>query len=184
MIKIKGVAPVLFERSKRAKRVNISVKPFKGVRIAVPYGLSFKKAAKFVYTQTDWIKIQLEKMKQYEKQSKLNANPANAMDREKAKKLLTTRLEQLAKTNGFSYNRVFIRNQETRWGSCSSNNNISLNMKLVRIPDELIDYVILHELVHTLRKDHSRAFWVEMDKLVGNGKKIASRLKGYGIRLY
>ena len=57
-------------------------------------------------------------------------------------------------------------------------------MKLVRLPDELIDYVILHELVHTRRKDHSKAFWAEMDKLVGNGKKMSSRLKSYGVRLY
>ena len=57
-------------------------------------------------------------------------------------------------------------------------------MKLVKLPDGLIDYVILHELVHTHRKDHSKAFWAELDKLVGNGKKMASRLKSYGVKLY
>ena len=57
-------------------------------------------------------------------------------------------------------------------------------MKLVRLPDELIDYVILHELVHTRKKDHSKAFSAEMDKLVGDGKKMASRLKSHSIGLY
>ena len=183
MVEIKGIGPVLFELSKRAKRVSISVKPFKGVRVAVPYGLSFKKAAGFVNSKADWIKIHLEKMKQYERHNYFNSKPADDIDRAKAKTLLTKRLQQLAKNNGFSYNRVFIRNQRTRWGSCSSKNNISLNMKLVKLPDDLIDYVILHELVHTLKKDHSRAFWAEMDKLVGNGKKMASMLKSYGVRL-
>jgi len=183
-IDIDGVGPVLFERSKRAKRVSISVKPFKGVRVAVPYRLSFKKAAQFAQTKADWIKTHFDKMKQYEIQGHFNSNPADGIDRAKAKTLLTRRLQQLASNKGFSYNRVFIRNQKTRWGSCSSKNNISLNMKLVKLPDELIDYVILHELVHTRKKDHSKAFWSEMDKLVGNGKKMASRLKRYGTGLY
>jgi hypothetical protein len=184
IIEIDGVGPVLFERSKRAKRISISVKPLKGVRVAVPYRLSFKKAAQFAQIKADWIKIHLEKMKQYERQGYFNSNPADGIDREEAKTLLTMRLKQLAKNNGFSYNRVFIRNQKTRWGSCSSKNNISLNMKLVKLPDELIDYVILHELVHTRKKDHSKAFWAEMDKFVGNGKKMASKLKRHSIGLY
>ena len=182
-VEIKGIGPVLFERSKRAKRVSISVKPFKGVRVAVPYGLSFKKAEQFAQTKADWIKTHLEKMKRYERQGHFNSNPTDSINRTKAKAQLTRRLQQLATNNGFSYNRVFIRNQKTRWGSCSSKNNISLNMKLVKLSDELIDYVILHELVHTRRKDHSKAFWAEMDKLVGNGKKMASRLKLHGIGL-
>jgi predicted metal-dependent hydrolase len=110
--------------------------------------------------------------------------PVDGIDRVEAKTLLNKRLQQLAKNNGFSYNRVFIRNQKTRWGSCSSKNNISLNMKLVKLPGGLIDYVIMHELVHTHKKDHSKAFWAEMDKFVGNGKKMASKLKRYGIGLY
>jgi len=183
-IDIDGVGPILFEHSKRAKRVSISVKPFKGVRVAVPYGLSFKKAAQFAQIKADWIKIHLEKMKQYERQGYFNHSSAEGIDRVEVKTLLTRRLQQLAKNNEFSYNRVFIRNQKTRWGSCSSKNNISLNMKLIKLPGELIDYVILYELVHTRKKDHSKAFWVEMDKLVGNGKKMASRLKRYGIALY
>lgn len=183
-IDIDGVGPVLFERSKRARRVIISVKPFKGVRVAVPNRVSFSKAEEFVHSKINWIKVQLEKMKQYERQGYFSSNLADGIDRVKAKILLTRRLQQLTKNNGFSYNRVFIRNQRTRWGSCSTKNNISLNLKLVKLPDELVDYVILHELVHTQKKNHSKAFWSEMDKLVGDGKKMASRLKKYGIGLY
>jgi len=182
-VDIKGVGSVLFERSKRAKRVSISIKPFKGVRVAVPYRLSFNKAMEFVNTKTGWIKTHLEKMKQYEREYTSEPRVAEAIDKEKAKSELTRRLQQLARNNGFSYNRVFIRNQKTRWGSCSGKNNISLNMNIVKLPDGLIDYVILHELVHTRRKDHSRAFWAEMDKLVGNGKKMASRLRKYRLGL-
>jgi len=182
-VEIKGVGLVLFERSKRAKRINISVKPFQGVRVAVPYASSFKQSEEFVHTKTAWIKRHLERMKRYERKYNYNPDNADYIDKTKAKTTLVKRLKWLASKYGLSYNRVFIRNQKTRWGSCSSKNNISLNMKLVRLPDELVDYVILHELAHTIKKDHSKAFWAEMDKLVGNGKQMSSRLREYGVGL-
>ncbi len=184
IVKIDGAGSVLFERSKRARRVNICVKPFTGVRVAVPYGLSFQKAEGFVHTRIDWIKVQLEKVKRYEREYNLTSGANDDIDRVKATRVLTGRLKQLAEKHGFTYNRLFIRNPKTRWGSCSGRNNISLNMKLVRLPDELLDYVILHELVHTRKKDHGKGFWLEMDKLTGNGKKMASRLREYGIPLF
>jgi len=183
-VEINGIGSVLFERSKRARRVIISIKPFKGVRVAVPDRVSFNKAEAFVRTKIDWIKKQSEKMKQYEKEYNFTSGANDDIDKAKAKSMLTGRLKYLAEKHGFTYNRVFIRNQRTRWGSCSHKNNISLNMKLVLLPEELMDYVILHELVHTHRKDHSKAFWTEMDKLVGDGKKMSSRLKKYGIGLH
>ncbi len=183
-VEINGIGPVLFERSKRARHVNISVKPSKGVRVAVPDRVSFNKAEAFVRTKIDWIKKQSEKMKQYEKEYNFTSGANDDIDKTKAKSMLAGRLKYLAEKHGFTYNRVFIRNQRTRWGSCSTKNNINLNIKLAKLPAELIDYVILHELVHTRKKNHSRAFWVEIDKLVGDGKKMALMLKSYGIGIY
>ncbi|MFC2052082.1 M48 family metallopeptidase [Chloroflexota bacterium] len=176
-VEINGIGSVLFERSKRARRVIIAIKPFREVRVAVPYRVSFNKAEEVVHSKIDWIKMQLEKMKQYEQEYNFTSGVNNNIDKTQAKSMLIGRLKYLAEKHGFTYNRVFIRNQRTRWGSCSSKNNISLNMKLIRLPDELVDYVILHELTHTHKKDHGKAFWTEMDKLVGDGKKMSSRLK-------
>jgi len=183
IVEIDGVGPVLFERSRRAKHVNISVKPFTGVRVAVPDGLSFKKAEEVVHARAVWIQRHLYRMKQYEKENKAIADTSMDIERAKAKRRLTIRLKQLAEKHGFTYSRVFIRNQKTRWGSCSHQNNINLNMKLVKLPDELMDYVILHELVHTRFKNHSSDFWAEMDRLVVDGKEVRSRLRGYGVGL-
>ena len=180
-VEIIGVGQVLFERSKKAKHLNISVKPFTGVRIAVPDGLSFQKAEEFVYTKIGWIQRQLVRMKQYEEKDETTSTSLDDIDGAKAKRKVTRRLKHLAEKHGFTYNRVFIRNQKTRWGSCSNKNNISLNMKVVRLPEELMDYVILHELAHTRVKNHSNAFWVVMNKLVGNGKAKAASLREYGI---
>ena len=81
--------------------------------------------------------------------------------------------------HGLSYRRVFVKNQKTLWGSCSAANNINLNVNLVRLPDELRDYVILHELVHTRHKNHSRTFWRALDRLVGDGKRFQRQLRQY-----
>ncbi len=167
-IDVDGIGPVLFSHSRLAKRVIISVKPFKGVIVAVPAMVSFKKAEDFVFSKTEWIKKHLEKMKRYEKERETIQYNFNDIGRATAKKTLTSRLKQLAEKHGFTYNKVSVRSQRTRWGSCSHKNNISLNMKLVKLPHELMDYVILHELVHTRIHNHSKKFWAELDNYVGN----------------
>jgi len=175
-IYVDGVGLILFERSIRAKRIIISVKPSKGVRVAIPYRVSFKSALDFINLKKPWIQKHLVRIKQMESQRQA-VESLVIIDKADAKKKLTSRLHYLAEKYGFTYNRVTIRNQKTRWGSCSHKNNISLNMKLVMLPDELVDYVILHELVHTRKKNHSKSFWVELDNYVGNGKDFASRLR-------
>ena len=182
-VEITGVGPVLFERSKRAKHLNISVMPYKGVRVAIPDGLSFKKAEEFVRSRTGWIKKHLDRMKQFEREHEAKSGTAIGIDKVKAKRKLSRRLNYLSAKYGFTYNRVFIRNQRTRWGSCSHKDNISLNVKLIRLPDELMDYVILHELVHTRFKNHSKQFWDELDKILVNAKGIDAELKQYTLEL-
>jgi len=176
-IEMDGIGCVLLERSKRARRLNISLKPFKGVRVAVPYGLSFESAEKMALSQARWIKRHLNKVKEAEKRQTAISNDLPEIDRAEARKKLIHRLNELSRRYGFTYNRVFVRNQKTRWGSCSARNNISLNNKLLRLPQELIDYVILHELVHTRERNHSKNFWTELNKFVVDARELKSRLK-------
>ena len=151
LFRIEGVGDVLFERSRRAIRINISVRPFKGIRVAVPYGVSFAKARMFAVSKKQWIQKHLEKMRRAERDHRRLSHNVNTIDRREARKILVQRLEVLARKYGFKYNRVFIRNQKTRWGSCSSKDNISLNVKLVCLPEKLMEYIIVHELVHTMQ---------------------------------
>jgi predicted metal-dependent hydrolase len=183
IIEIEGIGPVLFERSRRAKHLNIYVKPHKGVRVAVPYRLSLKKAEEMVYSRTGWIRKQLARMTRLKHKHDILLQESARLNRSQARKKLINRLNELAEMYGFTYNRVFIRNQQTRWGSCSLKDNINLNIKLVLLPAELMDYVILHELVHTRVKSHSREFWSELNALVGDAKGLSSRLKEYGLAI-
>ena len=181
-VNVPGIGRILFERSSRARRIVISVRPRKGVRVAVPGRTSLDSAQAFVHQKKFWIQKQLKKIDQYrERSTELSRAFAN-IDHAEIKRKLTGRLKHLAGKHGFAYNRVTIRNQQTRWGSCSRKNNISLNLKLAVLPPELVDYVMLHELVHTRIHDHSQRFWNELDKYTGNGKAYDARLKSYDTR--
>ena len=98
--------------------------------------------------------------------------------------MLLQRLEMLAARHGYTYNKVYVRNQKTRWGSCSARNNISLNVNLVRLPEALIDYVILHELVHTRIRDHGPAFWDELDRRIARARQLDRQLREYELLLW
>lgn len=181
IIEIDGIGQILLERSNRAKRINISVKPFRGVRVAVPYRVPFDKAIQFALSKKNWILKHLDKMDAVEKEHEDFLKNSIKIDKEEVRRKLVGRLNQLCEQHSFTYNRVFLRNQKTRWGSCSNKNNINLNMKLIRLPDEMIDYVLLHELVHTRIKNHTKEFWEELDMLVGDAKAKNKRLKDYKI---
>ena len=96
-----------------------------------------------------------------------------------AKDILPKRVGELAQQYGFSYNSVKVRKTYSRWGSCSAKNNISLSIYLMKLPDELIDYIILHELTHTIHKNHGPNFWNHLNKITGNAKAYANRVKKY-----
>ena len=79
--------------------------------------------------------------------------------RKEAKTYIPEKVKDLAQAHNFSYNRLFLKNVKTIWGSCSGKKNINLNIHLIRLPEHLIDFVILHELCHTVHPNHSRQFW-------------------------
>ena len=176
-IYIDGIGSVCFTRSRRARRVIISVSPAKGVRVSVPWRTSFQKAFEFVEIKKRWIQKHLAIIAQNERKKQALEIPFQTINKDDARKRIIDRLNYLAGKHGFTCNRVTIRQQKTRWGSCSPKNNISLNIKLVLLPETLLDYVILHELVHTRIHNHSRKFWAELDKYIADSKAMAKRLR-------
>ncbi len=100
--------------------------------------------------------------------------------RYEAKRVLPARLENLARQHGFQYVSVKINNSRTHWGSCTSRKVINLSLSLLLLPEHLVDYVLLHELCHTVEMNHSEKFWSLMDKVTG-GKAMNDRkeIKNY-----
>ena len=168
------VGTIKYLGNNKAKRIIISVKP-EFVRVVIPKRQSFKSAQKFVESRLEWIKKNKTKIKlQTQKKDELPE-----IDRKVARKVLCRRIGELAQLHNFVYNRISIRKQKTRWGSCSSKDNINLNMNLLHLPPELMDYVLLHELVHTKVKNHSNDFWDELETVVPNARIIDRKLKDY-----
>ena len=180
-VDIASVGAVHFVFSKRAKHLSITIKHDLSIRVAVPKGVTLTTAKKFFQSKIDWVNKHLKELKKRQKQEK-QLDDLPSINKRKAKRHLIERLDYLAEKYGFIYRRVFIKNQKTRWGSCSSKDNISLNMNLVRLPQELQDYVILHELVHTKHKNHSKKFWTAMDKLVGDSKLLRKQMRKYRLK--
>ena len=104
--------------------------------------------------------------------------------RKEAKAYLPGRVDVLAEKHKFAYNTLYIKNTKTRWGSCSAQNNINLSLHVMRLPDYLIDYVILHELVHTIEKNHASQFWNLLKTVCNDAKRLDAELKHYSIMIY
>ncbi|MCL2562087.1 MAG: M48 family metallopeptidase [Rikenellaceae bacterium] len=103
--------------------------------------------------------------------------------RTEAKELLPRRTAELARQHGFRYNSVAVRNTVSKWGSCSGRDDISLSLHLMRLPDELIDYIILHELCHTIHKNHSAAFHALLSRHTdGHHLELRRRLRSFSTR--
>lgn len=178
---IAGIGSVTFIRSARAKHIRISIKPFKEIRVSVPQAVPLRKALQFVDSKRNWILKHLLSIKKYEEQANKAAKSNENIDPLLAKQQLTSHLQELTKRFGFRYNKVSIRNQKTRWGSCSQNNNISLNRKILRLSDKLQEYILLHELVHTRIKNHSIKFWQELEKILPQARQLNKELRKHHI---
>lgn len=99
--------------------------------------------------------------------------------RREAKAYLPARTYEIAQKHNISINKVSVRKARTRWGSCSSQNNISLSIYCMQLPDELIDYIIYHELAHVKEKNHSKQFWDHLEGLLPGAKKLDKQMKDY-----
>jgi predicted metal-dependent hydrolase len=235
IIEIEGVGEVILLKSKRAKRIRITIKSGGIVRVTVPYLVSYRRAKGFVLEKQDWIRKHCQEQKEKldytifdedtEFRTKLHALKFFREERDdfnctitdkviivtipkstdilshesqqfirkcieeswrkEAKEYLPKRTRVLAAEYGFEFSKVTIRNTTSRWGSCSFTNNINYSLHLMRVPNELIDYVILHELAHTKEKNHQPPFWDLLDSVTGGKAKFLDKqLKDYTTKVY
>jgi len=175
--------PVTFIKSNRAKHIRISINHDLKIKVTYPKRIKIQKAQDFFKSQLIWIEnnlLKLSKRKEI-RENNIKIQKENLTKQEFLSKnqYLVTRCKELAKKYDFNIGKITLRRQKTVWGSCSYNNNISLNSNLAFLKDELIDYVILHELTHTKVKNHSSIFWNEMIKILPTAKTLDKELRKY-----
>jgi predicted metal-dependent hydrolase len=148
-----------FVRHPRARRYVIRVRPDGSVRVTVPRWGSKRHAELFAEQQAQWIERQRRHVED-QRQTAAERSPAELKElRAVALRKLPHRVRELADRHGLVVAKVSVRNQQWRWGSCSPKGHICLNWRLVLMPDTVRDYVIIHELMHLRRLDHSPTFW-------------------------
>ncbi|HKY22145.1 MAG TPA: M48 family metallopeptidase [Vicinamibacterales bacterium] len=148
-----------FVRHPRARRYLIRVRSDGSVKVTLPRWGSLRHAALFAEQQRPWIDRQKARAEAARRMRAVYTSEEVKALRQRAACELPVRLRLLAERHGLVVTRVSVRNQRSRWGSCSPSGHICLNWRLVLMPDGVRDYVLIHELMHLRRLDHSRHFW-------------------------
>jgi predicted metal-dependent hydrolase len=170
------------KKRKNTKKFKISVLQDATVLVSVPLKMPTEIIEKFIFTNKEWI---LEKIKYFNKKGPIINIKTKKSDYQKNKisayNLVMKKLEDFNNFYGYKYNNVTIRNQKTRWGSCSKRGNLNFNYKIIFLPEYLVDYIVVHELCHLGEFNHSKNFWNLVSKTVPNYNKLNKELRRYGL---
>ena len=162
------------------KSLTIQVKTDGSVVVRAPLRLAKYRIERFVTEHEDWIRTQQKKVEKYREQVHVITEEERRDGILRARKIFPERTAYFAKRMGVTYNRITIREQKTRWGSCSSRGTISYNWHLILLPENILDYVVVHELCHLLEMNHSPRFWSQVEKILPDYRERRNWLKKKG----
>jgi predicted metal-dependent hydrolase len=168
-----------FIRMRRARRYVMRVRPDGDLRVTIPRGGSKAEALRFADRHLEWARRQRSRL--------LAARRPASLDRElrdRARRELPPQLLALAAQHGLDVRRVTIRNQRSRWGSCSSSGHISLNFRLLLMPADVREYILIHELMHMRQPNHSIRFWRLVEAACPGFRDAERWLKRNGASLF
>ena len=184
-VKIEGLSVLLVRSSRKTLAVQIRAD---GTVIArAPLRMPKDRILCFLSEKASWIRMQQGRMQEREKmrqQARIHLDAAQEKElRERAKSVLAQRTAYFARQIGVTYGRITVRDQKTRWGSCSQTGNLNFNFRLILAPLEVLDYVVVHELCHRRQMYHSAQFWQEVAQVLPDYRKRKAWLTENGWRL-
>lgn len=164
------------------KSIAIELKP-DSILVRAPKGMNRREINAFLNEKRSWIEKHLAKMQ--ERKASLEQLPPFTMEEikdlaDKALVIIPEKVRKYAPLVGVTYGRITIRNQRSRWGSCSSKGNLNFNCLLMLFPDDVIDYVVVHELCHRKHMNHSADFYAEVERIFPEYRRCQKWLKENG----
>ncbi len=171
------------KRSRRAKRLKLAVHTDGRVVLTLPWLASLKLAERFIEAKAGWVAKQVAKFKSANFSLTKITKVDYLANKTKAKKLISERVAYFNQIYKFKINKITIKNQQTRWGSCSRQGNLNFNFRLIFLPQILADYIVVHELCHLRELNHSPRFWALVAKTFPNYKMARQDLKRAGLSL-
>ncbi len=167
------------------KSLGLEVRDANTVLARIPTRVSDRELKAFVENHRSWILEKTAVMAEREEKRKSTPAPPPELlsktDRMKIQLKIGKRVRHYCEAMGVTVGYVTVKNQKTRWGSCSAKGNVNFNYQLAFLPDELLDYVVIHELAHRRHMNHSRAFWAEVEKYCPDYLERREQLKEYSL---
>ncbi len=167
------------KRSLRSKKLCLCVYPDGTLEARAPRWISMREIERFISEKSQWI---MEKLRLMEERGKnplfrISSKEEYKKYKKQAKHLAVWKLKMFNEVYGFDYKKISIRNQKTRWGSCSQKGTLSYNYKIALLPEKYANYIIVHELCHLKEFNHSRCFWDLVSATVPDYKAIRKELR-------
>lgn len=150
--------------------------------VTAPFDLKENTAEKFIREKSKWLFSKIDFFKQFKGHAIARYSEEDYLKyKEKAHAFALDRVNHFNKIYKFGFNQINIKNQKTRWGSCSKKGNLNFNYKIVLLPQRLADYIIVHELCHLREFNHSKKFWKLVEKAIPDYLEIRRELKKSGV---
>lgn len=168
-------------RDRRAKRFRITLHDDSHCVVTVPYPYGRPAAERFIKTNVAWLEERLLSMTSVKRKLLSGYYSKQEYERlkERSRVFIVREIKHCNKMYGFSYTAISIRNQRSRWGSCSSAGRLSFHYKLILLPRRLARYVIVHELCHLQELNHSRKFWALVEQTFPDYKELRRELQNW-----
>ncbi len=168
--------------SEKAKRLRIAVYCNGNVLVTRPAFVTNSVVKNIVDRKSGWIRNKLAFFNSLSSRRRINTQIEYIQLKDEALDFVKKKIEELNSVYGFSFNKIAIKNQKTRWGSCSKRGNLNFNYRIIHLPEYLIDYIIVHEICHLKEFNHSKRFWLLVSKSQPNYLALRNELKKTGIK--